>query len=650
MSEQKPWQAGTFPGPVLALAIPPDSGLGIVVSDGHAECCVNWESLGEFLDQHLHSEFVCLDAITMHETLVMISAPLGRADHVWELLRAGRLWDVRVLRDLVISVMPGTPAEGALADLSPEPGKLLDRYRRIREQVDDTLAKLKVPLDLVQRFGPLGHHLVLQAGIAVSLIGKRGARLAPGARDRVLDCCRRRRDELIALLMREWKSRQIFRFRDNKPSFDAAGRFPKFSDTKVRSWLNSEAGRLHDVHATPLPFPMDKQSDEHSVTRGHASIRPMRWAGLNSGHPLIEGWIELHAVCHLWAEIEGNPSEELHPSYSVFDLMGSNNPNLEIIHRMDTSGPIYAPRDGKKLLVLELRDLNIRALACTLERCCGPSSLFQALQSGRDAVADLASRLPDQQDGAARERIARLLLRHIPVGHSDDLLHKQLGANGLQYPLADVLRFRQIMLTLWPELVVYLEAPAVQFVADWHGSTKEELRAKWMEYTGEDLDSGKFARALFDPFPGEYTRGEVRGFILGHAGVSLAEYFWVARLTEADFGIFFSHGRFVTPSGRVRGRATCWEVLGKRHLYLADAVRKRALFELVRQGTVVCACFGDAFLIEVNRLLSVLEVQVQVDTILRAVVEEMLGSLPGTFRVQLADDIPPTTGEHQFLG
>jgi len=65
---------------------------------------------------------------------------------------------------------------------------------------------------------------------------------------------------------------------------------------------------------------------------------------------------------------------------------------------------------------------------------------------------------------------------------------------------------------------------------------------------------------------------------------------------------------------------------------------------------VVCACFGDAFLIEVNRLLSVLEVQVQVDTILRAVVEEMLGSLPGTFRVQLADDIPPTTGEHQFLG
>jgi hypothetical protein len=144
----------------------------------------------------------------------------------------------------------------------------------------------------------------------------------------------------------------------------------------VASWLRSVFESLRDEAEVPLPVcPRD------DVPTTAASLR-----ALHVAHPLVQAWIELLESCSLWKWLRELGGEELRPDLTLLGGLGTRGPDLNAMCRVGAGGPLLRPRPGRRLLVLHVEDLGLRALARILLEVGGDATLadvFGVGQAGR---------------------------------------------------------------------------------------------------------------------------------------------------------------------------------------------------------------------------------------------------------------------------
>jgi hypothetical protein len=379
------------------------------------------------------------------------------------------------------------------------------------------------------------------------------------------------------------------------------GGLPEVKRRTLEAWLTGALASAKGLHSTDFTAPIKED--------GRVSVAPEDWEVLARCDPLLRAWSELMTVPDVARSCASAAASGLRPRYEVVPQIRSSGPDLSTLRRLCGAG-LFRPAPGHRFLVLELRHLELRALAAVCLRRCGQSRLADIFIRGqgpddcvaaglaRLAPAELAAlRAGDPRAHDRRLRVARALLAAVPMGFSEEgvreIARSEFGLDDLG--LAEVHRLHGRLLNdVLPELGEYLRDDTVEALA---GNLK---------VAPGDL----YGPLVCCRLPHGPSLPELRGWFRGHKPLpadrreSLQVLLRVRNANEAlrplitkqvfDFTLYVAlFGRRVTTlSGRVRGRMLFAEARQAEYLDLADDAAKAALFALAAGG-LQAAAFAD---------------------------------------------------------
>ena len=602
-------------------------------SDGETSVGLSREHLGRFLRQHENATLVCYDAAGVHwliRELLIQAGDQATIPVLWQFSRECRLVDVGLLDQRFRLVAEGVyPSPRPLQDLASTYGAsaaarstigprasseqyrchaeaVLGIYRELDRRIAELTSNLHIPLELVRRFGPLGHGLDVQGAIAVGAPGTT-ITVAPAGAIRLESALKKAYRRSSELLSSDRLVRRIFAWESDQVARDKNG-YVRWNEGQLRDWLTRRADEMQDLNQHPLDRPLDD--------KGRVSLHPEHWGKLAHCHPLLRAWSTLVRAAALERAFRAADDRlRLSVRYRHVPHLHAHSPELDEARGL--ADRVFQPPPDRQFVVCALPDLHLRCLAMVSERHRHVGKLAQTFRDGDDPVAQLAEELEDliagRRDSAVpgtagsrwvrrmtAERwtdLARVLLSAVSQGlaavHTRELIREAL-------PDCEVseLEMESLQTTLFrnacPELEDFLADDTVQRLADQTGVEFALLCKKLLkefpvcEPTPQALGA-TVRRALRDG-PGE---GIVR--ILDDVArdrgdrkaVGLQDL--LALLRECPVTLFGQVGQ-PTIGGQARGR---------EFDDLADGILKRVAFELAAGGYPVVAVARDEIVVEV---------------------------------------------------
>jgi hypothetical protein len=667
------------------------------------------DRLGDFLRLHREALFVCHDVgpffWAIHDHLLRV-ADHAALEVLWDLPRSGRLHDVALLDQLVCAaqrpyryraaslseladrhlginqgdegtatdrlaaqdVGPGRDAIGqSLDEIDRRADLVLGIYRVLREAADRIIRRPGIDPVAVGRFGPLALTIQVQGAIATAAAGRNGLRVDEASRSEVIRICNAICASSVEMLWGDIEARNCFKRAGDGPKFTKAG-FPEFKEWTLVAWLEMRARSLVCLHAVPFTPP--------STSKGRASTDPPDWGIWVRLDPLLRAWSDLMAASRLRHCFTGIDGSVLHPHYQLVPNLRSFGPDLEEVRRL-IPRTVFRPRPDHTFLIVNVRDLETRALAAVCEHWAGQynhSGLAELLRQGDDPRLHAAAHLlyldpkkfdalegrdPDLHNHAVK--LADALLDLAPKGVAPGLLRnaakQELGVESIPADLPKTIdpsaigaaarlysetkavtiedAHRRLVQLIYPELFRYLYDDAFEALAERLGITADECADSF------GLDN-EFS---------ETSTTALRKLLLGiepeHATFKYAKWrrdVW-RRLRELDQDgqreplinqeqgspALYAEllGRdVVTPIGRVHGRLSYPEARSQNYLSLASDAMKMALFAVVAFGYRLVGFANTEFVIELPTNADVEADRVNVERLAGRAAESVLGTIP----------------------
>jgi hypothetical protein len=612
------------------------SGMELIVVDGQQRTSVGLQKVGPWLRAHVDTPLVCANAGDLHLLLTNALRQAGDQEgtqNLWDLSARGHLYDVELLRDLVqLASGEAVASDGALQKGDHSPESLLSTYTQLQTQAAQICERLNVDPDLASRFGPLGLAHEVRGRIAARCMKAGRLRIFPEAREELLAACRNRRDTLVGQLCEHHETREIFQ-QDTKEDW------PKFRKARLRAWLEQAGKHICDLHGVPVGRPCN---------RGHVYAAPPRWGQMETGDPLVEAWIALVEVRNLHESLQRLRGETIEPQYDFFKGVRDRGSELERM-RLLRQEPIFYPADDHSFLLIRLEGLQFRALAATLESSAGPSQIGTFFREGVDAFQEVARRLATHVEKNVANKlvnsqvVAETVLNRATLGFSPVSVHARLTRAGQNLSLLQVMgSFCHLYNEIFPELYDYLRIPLASLLARRMGITAEQCIERWEQVVGPDFNGESICKEFFFGNGQRSDTSERIRYFLAMEGThrsNRAE--WDKYENENEFFQWLTSGPMVTPTGKVYAECILWESLGKEHMHLADAVKVRCVYELLRCGVQVRALIGETIIAEYSTCNGEAsdgeDARAIVDGAMQRAFAALLGDVPGQFSLEIAD-------------
>jgi hypothetical protein len=663
---------GGVPGPALAGA-----------SDGQTAWVVRPDRLGGFLRIHASAQLVCPNAGELHRVLhahLVVANEAAAQQALSRFVAEGRLVDVSLL-DLLLRLDEdgcrrpprlslqqlawdragvALPVEDELRQAiasAPDPDAALAAQAVCQvEAVVKVFAALWGPAHAAglavtfegqqrSRFPSLA--VQVQADVALAHARHHGLHLSAQALQKVVAACldAQRRD--AARLAEDPEASRCFKAGPGNKIIRQPGDRPEVRRGTLVAWLTRMLASVKGLHATDFASPIQEDS--------RVSADPEDWGALARCDPLLRAWSELMTVPDVARSCASAAASALRPRYEVLPRTHSSGPDLSALRRLGGPG-LFRPAQGHKFLVVELRHLELRALAAVCLGRWGQSRLadiFIQRQDPYDCTAAGLARLAPADFAALRAsdppahdrwlRLARALLAAAPMGFSAEgvreIARSEFGLDDLGLAEAHQLHGR-LLHDVLPELGEYL-----------HDDTVEALAGNLMVAPG-DLHGALVCCRL----PHGPSLPELRGWFRWPERLpadrrdQLLILLRVWNANEAlrplitkqvfDFTLYVAlFGRRVTTlSGRVRGRALFAEARQAVYLDLADDAAKAALFALAAGGLQAAAFADDTVVVEVpDAEGSGAEVS-RAEGLARQAAEGLLGGVPALCEARLLEE------------
>lgn len=641
MPEPPIWSGQSLAGDTLAAVVRAGPDWHLDVKWGKGRCRVPVSLLGDFLILHADRRFVCHDAGEFHGA---VERTLGKNEAaarsaLWALSRDGRLIDVSLLAILVRDAKLWSPDNRSESrePLPIESDAILNSFDELVEQAREITNGTETA-HLANRFGILGLTVEVQARVAAYHVARQGLILDVGARERLQLACLGRRDELLQYLRRDSSWSKILKSEGKEPRLDEKG-FPEMRKNRLIAWLQETGSFLQVLHGLPLRVP-------RSARDGQVSLVHHAWRPHGLAHPGIGTWVELMDVCDLHSFLQKHASDTVHPRYSSIDGIRSALPRLETMVTLDGVGSLFRPREQNLFAVVRLQDLALRSLGCVLDSIAADARLAELLRHGRDPIREAATCLQRYTDETAFfagrglrfdwPRLARILIELVSTGHSSVAIRTRLEVDGMFLQVREVDELvGRLTRCIFPELAEYLRCQVLDRMASKMRMTVADFARLWTERNKSEADPGTIGRSFFRNSPHRHPNEAIRELFRQSDDwddlVVLANELPLDQFFEA-----LTAQDFVSPTGRVFGGAAICDTFGKAHVLLAEAIRKKAIYALVRAGFAVCALVGDTLLVEVSSVDSE-KTKVRIEEVLGPVFGEMLGVIPMGIAVQLTD-------------
>ena len=418
------WNGRTLEGTALSLVgLGPGAGpaIPIFAAAVAGSWCSIWpDRVAAFLVAHRTATFVCHDSGPL---FWRIADHLARArerealDALWDLPESGRLRDIRLLDQLIQETKhPARPHPSNLDKLAERvlgQGRLAIPGSSTREGADDPariveLGRMAViVLDVarvlveqagriaddggvdpatVDRFGPLAIDIQVRGSVAVAAAERAGLNVDEAARREVVAECRAARESNSAAINADAGARRCFKCKGGVLDLGKNG-FPQPREHTLEIWLGELAESMSCCHDIPFTPPLSPS--------GRPSTDPSEWGLWVRCHPLLRTWSDLKSVAGLLHRYDTPGDPPSGPRYELIPVLRSVGPDLEQLHRLDRR-PMFRPGPGHIFLVVELPNLETRALAAVCARSRGRADeedLAEIFRRGDDVVAVTATRL-----------------------------------------------------------------------------------------------------------------------------------------------------------------------------------------------------------------------------------------------------------------
>jgi hypothetical protein len=663
---------------------------------GDFRCLIRPERLGEFLQVHRDLVLICHAAGPFHEGLREHLRRAGQTAAMGVLRRFRvdrRIYEVSLLDQLVglakaglerpvrpLKVLaqehcgidlPDLPTlRSRLEGLTGQPWESIDQSSR-----EDALAivhairaifgvvgveatriaeQAGVDPEVVATLGPLSVGIQVQGDIALYRLGRRGLLLRKDTLDTVRELSKARFLECSGRLHADSSAKGCFRWKTGGPAaevaLDESGR-PAAKKQVLRQWLAAKLASTPGLHGIPFRPP--------SSVEDRISTSPGLWGELALIDPLLRAWSGLVSAADAMRSLGGLGKvgdRLLRPSYEVLPRATSTGPNLEQLRRLNSSAmspsAMFEAPPSYALLVVELRDLELRCLAEICERSGMESKLAELFRAGEDPIRYTAAALysdalflrddPHWKEGldALNQQnplrygqwlhLARTFLqgaaRSLAHEHIRDLLHQDLGE---QLTLVNVVRAYGLVVGIIPELESYLSDQTVNRVRGALGIDFMEmpLLLESVTYPGE------FSVHLRDLLAGRCEDNA----LLALLSELNTDPVWRERLAKGrgDLDVYkdIFLKEIVTGTGRVRGGMESHQADAAAYLDLADDVRKVVLDAIEAPGLNPVALAGDEI------VLLVPEQAMKAAGAIEAATEEIRSLVEGAAR-EFLDAIP----------
>jgi hypothetical protein len=493
--------------------------------------------------------------------------------------------------------------------------------------------------DLAARFGPLGLSVEVQGRIAAYQMSRCGVLFADGAREQLQKACLQRRQAVVSHLREDAGWKKILKRGRDGPRFDSKG-YPAIDQNQLRACLEETGSFLLDLHGLPVHVPRTP-ADGRALCIHHA------WRHLAVAHPMISSWVNLFDVCDLLSFL-ARGDRQIHPRYWTGDGVVSTHPGLETIRTLDLAGPLFTAREGSRFAVVRLPDLLLRALGRILGDLPCLSAVASILRQGGDPVREVVGRLRQviaQRRAAAGcvtdatvSRVAPVLFAMIAAGHSLFSIRRRLNAERValtEHQVNDLLS--GIVNGVFLELQEYLRCPVIDRLASKMGLTPAEFEHYWEKRRGCPADAGEIGRSFFRNTGARHHNEAITNLFSVRDFPELSELM-VTHSLARSFECLTAQD-LIGPTGRVYRAAPIWDSFGKSHLRLAEVIRKKILYELVRAELRVCAYFDDTILIEVDSGVHDADARDRIQAVLEPVLSALLGDIPAGLVLTFADTV-----------
>ena len=682
-------------GDCLALAIhtagsgadPAEPPIFAAAGSGDRRCLIGPEQLGDFLRVHHAATIACHDAASLHWAIdehLRRSRDSSARRILWEFSRACRLHDVQLLDQLLrLAHHGGDPppltldrlatllqgragtseasrpsprlpsGEPVGADEGPAVTALRDVavvakiYRKQLSQSDRLARRLRIPREIIERFGPWALGLQVQGAIALRRAASNGLRLRKDAAPELRRTCEEAYRDCSRLLYRHPTIRRCFRWDGEEIRRDKTG-LPDADKPKLREWLRQTLDAMAGAYNTPFEPPRTDKGDISTV--------PDFWGDLTLIQPELRAWSQLWAAASVLKSLDGVSDDgRLRPRYGVLPRIRSMDPNLEQLRRLGRAS-VFEAAPGHVLLVGRLDHLVLR---CHAEVCVlrgGEPNLGGWFIGGLDPVrrvawslynhdrgrdggeAPMAEGTFDEIDAQEPGRFAHwkdvgaVLLdavhRGLTAPHVREILARDFGRD---ISLAEADRYCRLL-----EEDVFVDL--AWFVKD---ETLEILRAKL------DCDPADVEGLMLEGTP-ENAAAALRNLIAGRSRSPRA----FARLREicrnehframmaADEGspeLFDALFGDVTVNPVGRGRKGLFFTLTRAadHLDLADDVMKTVLFEIVAAGHELVGYADGEFALQAREDAATEAMRHTIEGVAEAAARKLMGNFPPRCRVEM---------------
>ncbi len=588
-----------------AIAVFVDDGAAPVsrlsVDDGEKTVCVEPSRYSEFLREHWDCRIACLDAFQLREMFARSSGG-EQANQVRiafdRMLKDGKVLDMTILRCLL------NQAGEERSDLKVKTAReVWNVFRQQMEALERVEKCHGVDENVRSKYGPLGLTLEVQANIAASQAWEFGLRVDSDLVKDGIRQCEEIRDEQLAFLTgpKGRGFRDCLRGTDGV-EFDANDYYPKLHNHKVEQWLLDQVFTLADVNGGPVPF--------CSLNNTRISTDPHDWWRTAPNQSLLSAHFRMISACQTLRWLQSRP-EIVRPQYDLLPLLSSKGPNLQNIKELQLN--LFVPSDGHQFLVVRFPQLRLRALATILNQQNAPPKFPKHFRSEDTPQTELARLLrehveltssqgagPESTSLEFWENLALALLRAIEITAGAEGFRSLASAEfELDVTASDASNiYKKVREEIYPELNQYWWDDTFSSIAANFQIDENKLVEHFGQYFGEDISPPHFANSLLRRGHRKCSREMSRNLLMALSkdqfGIEAYE-----KLSNNDLWNRVTDGPLITPTGRVRHRATLWERLGTKHIYVADAVVKKVLFELVVEGNRAVGFTNDEILLEI---------------------------------------------------
>jgi hypothetical protein len=609
--------------------------------DGSQVIVVQAKQLGAFLNVHTHSWLACYNAAAFHWLLdahLHATAEDDARRILWDFSRSHRLIDIGLLDQLVTLGGNGTvrpPAlplralagchggvsapDGAGQTQVVAPATLAERIpdELLEAATSEVIAVFQMYRALGQRvseinavagssqaaFGPLGLGLQVQGAIAAEHAARNGLHIGPGTMTGLVQALSGVQNSCINQLTADRKAKACFKQDDNKVRLDHLG-FPEFRPRTLAKWLESVLRELQDRHRVGFVPP----GAEDVI-----STCPEDWGVLVRCHRFLRAWADLLSASRLRLHFQKNQVSVIHPQYQILPRIGSDKPSLDDVRRSGLR-VMFRPSNGHCFLVIQLCDLDLRALAAVCLQRYSTRELAAVFQSGRDVAVHTAARLSMMEPAAFARletedhdrhtrwiRSARAALFAVPRGLGVAELREIARSDfDVELSLGEARDVDQRLLTVYPELAEYLRDDAGNLLAANLRTTDkaigELLEAHVKRFKPRDLRNAFRAQRK--------VKGNIDSRLWatlehGNNNPTLKPLFDKKEFGPALYRALSGRDVLVQ-SGRVRGRLPFSDARQVEYLDLADDAMKAVLYDLVAAGFRLVGFAGFEIVLEVE--------------------------------------------------